>query len=132
MFDHANYDCYWMGTNRLWYIGDTCFSNRYETSKGWSNILCIINDDPWNVAVQRYVVSPESIKILAEKKFNNVAVRGDKMNPRLLYFISNGTKYPIQSYVRFMQIANDHNFPLEQVYVLDSIFLELLPTGGNA
>ena len=49
------YDCYWQGQRRLWPITG-CWHNRYEFHN-WSNVMCLLREDPWHYAIQHLVVA---------------------------------------------------------------------------
>ena len=51
------YDCYWQGQARLWPITG-CWHDNYEFHN-WSNVICLLREDPWHAAVQHLVVSTE-------------------------------------------------------------------------
>jgi hypothetical protein len=52
------YDCYWQGQRRLWPITG-CWDDGYEFHN-WSNVLCVLREDPWHYAVQHLVVSTDT------------------------------------------------------------------------
>eukprot|EP00040_Diaphanoeca_grandis_P036865 m.237260 g.237260 ORF g.237260 m.237260 type:complete len:1144 (+) comp33704_c0_seq1:247-3678(+) len=54
--DEHGFDCYWAGHKRLWPI-TTCWSERYEGYKHWSNIVCARRVDPWHAVLEEFVLT---------------------------------------------------------------------------
>jgi hypothetical protein len=116
-----------MGKGRLWYIGETCWSPRYDENKQWSNIQCIARNDPWFIAIQPFVVSSSLVASLALEKYENKVLR--YASERQVFLIINATKHPVQSGTRLMELGFDFS---DIIVVTGVMLLQLLPSGGNA
>eukprot|EP01033_Poteriospumella_lacustris_P008222 gene8222-5923_t len=53
-FDSMDYDCFFQGQGRIWQL-TRCWDAQYEFH-GWSNVQCVLRDDPWFLALQPFVV----------------------------------------------------------------------------
>ena len=100
-------------------ISGDCWSNRYE-HKDWSNIMCILKDDPWNFAVNKYVV-PDNIP---KGGFEGKVVRIP--TEKQIYLIQGDRKYAFQNAQQFMGKGYD----FEKVEMINEIALNLFPEGS--
>lgn len=52
--DSMDYDCFFQGRGRIWQL-TRCWDDLYEF-RGWSNVQCVLRNDPWFLALQSFIV----------------------------------------------------------------------------
>ena len=119
--DLYGYDCYFEGQDRLWYITRTCWNSLYEFHQ-WSNVICILKNDIWNIDIEPYIVTPKKINDFFE---SNPFKNGQIVRPidqKSIYLIENNKHREFNSFDAFTRYGYD----LSQVIVINGGIAELL------
>lgn len=119
--DLYGYDCYFEGQNKLWYITGTCWNSLYEFHQ-WSNVICILRNDVWNIDIASFVVTPSKFsEFIASNPFKD----GQVVRPidqKSIYLIENNTHREFNNFDAFVRGGYD----LSQVNVIQGGIAELI------
>ena len=119
-FDSFDYDCFFEGQERLWYISGKCWHDSWEF-KQWSNVMCVNRNDPWIEVARKYLVTKQSLLSSYEGKIIRMRSQKD------VYLVENGTKKPFMNADAFL----NRGYEWRNIIAVDSGITDiLLPTGS--
>eukprot|EP01036_Dinobryon_divergens_P034631 gene34631-44769_t len=114
-------DCFFEGAEHLWPISGSCWHENYEFHL-WSNVMCVLREDPWRSVIQKYVVSFEwRDSVVPEGSL--VQIRGN----RYVHLIEKGLKRPFNGGKQFLAAG----YSFDDVKFIDELVFNLFPYGPH-